>query len=181
MKTADDVYQFWFVDHGQEDWFGGKPEFDQKLAEQFAETHRCVAAGEAFTWREQAVGRLAEIIVLDQFSRRLYRGSGAAFAYDAVALALAQEAVAGGHDQEIDPAQRSFLYMPYMHSESVAIHEVAVQIFTDFGNENLLDYEQQHFDVIKRFGRFPKRNAALGRESTPQELAYLADRDDSMF
>src|SRR5690606_3874197 len=101
-------------EHGREDWFGGKPEFDDKLTAEFAETHMAVAAGEAWTWRTTADGRLAEIIVLDQFSRQIYRGQARAFATDGMALALAQEAVAGGHDQAVEMPQRMFFYLPYM-------------------------------------------------------------------
>ena len=97
MKTADDVLKFWFVDHGQEDWFGAKPEFDELIAQQFSETHAAASRGEAWRWRTTPKGRLAEIIVLDQFSRQLFRGRREAFALDPIALTLAQEAVAGGH------------------------------------------------------------------------------------
>lgn len=174
MPTPDDILHFWFVEHGQDDWFGGKPEFDAKLAARFAETHPRVAAGEAFRWRVTAQGRLAEIIVLDQFSRQLHRGSPRAFAQDGMALVLAQEAVAGGFDQELEPQRRSFLYMPYMHSESLAIHEEGLRLFTALGNEEQLHYELAHIECLKRFGRYPRRNAALGRQSTPEELEYTA-------
>lgn len=174
MPTPDDILRFWFVDHGQDDWFGGKAEFDAELAEKFAETHARVVAGEAWSWRPTAAGRLAEIIVLDQFSRQLYRGSPKAFAQDGMALVLAQEAVAGGFDQRLDQQQRMFLYMPYMHSESLAIHEEALRLFTTLGNQEQLKYEVAHAECLRRFGRYPRRNAALGRQSTPEELDYMA-------
>ena len=113
MKTAEDVLKFWFVDHGRDDWFGAKPEFDGQIAEQFAETHAAVARGEAWRWRTTPNGRLAEIIVLDQFSRQLFRGRAEAFASDAMALTLAQEAVAGGHHNFLPMPQRMFLLLPY--------------------------------------------------------------------
>lgn len=177
MKSAEDVYKFWFADHGRDDWFEGAPEFDQKLRDLFADTHPRVAAGEAYTWRQTPHGRLAEIIVLDQFSRQLFRDEARAFTQDPMALALAQEAVAGGYDKALPEEERLFIYMPYMHSESVAIHEEAMRLFTDLGNENNLDYEKRHFEVIKRFGRYPKRNQALGRESSAEEKAYIAETD----
>lgn len=181
MKSADDVYKFWFVDHADEDWFGGKPEFDEKLEKLFSDLHPAVAAGEGYTWRTTPRGRVSEIIVLDQFSRQLHRGSGKAFAQDPMALALAQEAVAGGHDQSLSQDERVFLYLPYMHSESALVHEEAVRLFTDLGSEGTLDFENRHFEVIKRFGRYPKRNIALGRTSTAEELAYIEETKDVVF
>lgn len=175
MRTHDDVLDFWFVRHTQDDWFGGKPEFDALLAEHFAETHARVAMGEAWRWRETAMGRLAEIIVLDQFSRQLYRGSARAFAQDPMALALAQEVVAQGLDRDMGLTERNFLYLPYMHSESLVVHEEAMRLFSAMNNAEILDYEIKHRDCIARFGRFPFRNAALGRASTPEELAYIEE------
>lgn len=173
MKTSEDVIRFWFVDHGRDDWFGGGPEFDAELTALFKDTHRAVAAGEAWGWRTTTEGRLAEILVLDQFSRQIYRGDGRAFASDAMALALAQEAVAGGHDLLVDPAWRMFFYLPYMHSESLVIHAESLRLHEAMGNPENLEFERAHADVLRRFGRYPRRNEALGRESTPEEIAYM--------
>ena len=162
MPTPDDILRFWFVEHGNDDWFGGKAEFDAELAK-FAGLHPRVAGGEAWAWRATPEGRLAEIIVLDQFSRQLHRGAPLAFAQDGMALALAQEAVAGGHDLQLDPVRRMFLYLPYEHSESLVIHEEAVRLFTALGDQEALKYELAHLECLRRFGRYPKRNAALGR------------------
>ncbi|HTM76688.1 MAG TPA: DUF924 family protein [Devosia sp.] len=175
MRSAADVIAFWFEQHGTEDWFGGKPEFDAALAEEFAETHPHVAKGEAYTWRTSAEGRLAEIIVLDQFSRQLHRGSAKAFAQDPMALTLAQEAIAQGLDLTVDPMRRPFFYLPYMHSESLLIHDEAMRLYTALGEPNQLDYEVKHREAIARFGRFPFRNKALGRQSTAEELAYMEE------
>jgi uncharacterized protein (DUF924 family) len=175
MKGPSDVLDFWFVEHGEDDWFGGKAEFDAKLAERFTETHARVAIGEAFTWRTGADGRLAEIIVLDQFSRQLYRGSSRAFEQDPMALTLSQEAVTQGLDTALEPRRRMFLYMPYMHSESLLVHQEAVRLFTALGNEDTLQYELNHCETIDRFGRYPFRNKPLGRESTAEELAYMEE------
>lgn len=172
MKTAEQVLHFWFVEHGREQWFGGGPEFDAKLAAAFTETHLAVAAGEAWRWRATPEGRLAEIIVLDQFSRQIYRGEARAFASDPMALALAQEAVAAGHDLAIAHDRRMFMYLPYMHSESLVIHEESLRLHEALGIEEGIKYEQAHIDVLKRFGRYPRRNAALGRASTSAEIAY---------
>jgi uncharacterized protein (DUF924 family) len=174
MKTAEDVLRFWFVEHGEEDWFGAKPEFDAELAEAFTETHAAVARGEAWWWRRTPGGRLAEIIVLDQFSRQLCRGRPAAFATDGMALVCAQEAVASGDYRALEPRRRTFALMPYMHSESLIIHEEAVRLFTELGNAETLKFELAHRDCLLAYGRYPRRNAALGRVSTPEEEAYIA-------
>jgi uncharacterized protein (DUF924 family) len=180
MRTANDVLQFWFAEHGPEDWFSAKPEFDAMLTERFAETHAAASRGEAFGWRTTPEGRLAEIIVLDQFSRQLYRGDARAFAQDGMALVLAQEAAAHGQDRALDQQQRQFLLMPYMHSESLVVHEEAVRLFTELGNEEALKYEIAHRDVLERFGRYPRRNAALGRQSTQEELEHM-ESGEGMF
>ena len=181
MHKPDIIIEFWFVEHSQDDWFSGSAEFDAKIADRFAETHRKVAASEAWTWRTTPQGRLAEIIVLDQFSRQLHRGSAAAFAWDCMALALAQEAIAAKVDTALTAAQRMFLYMPFMHSESLVIQEEGVRLFRANGDDNALDFMVKHRDCVARFGRFPKRNAALGRTSTPEEQAYIEDIGDRMF
>ncbi|MDB5621521.1 MAG: hypothetical protein JWR39_84 [Devosia sp.] len=181
MKTADDVLQFWFTEHGREDWFGGKPEFDQQLAQRFADTHPHVARGEAWTWRRTPAGRLAEIIVLDQFSRQLHRGSREAFACDPMALALAQEAIAAGADHGVDAIRRPFFYLPFMHSESPVIQREGVRLYQALGDPEQLEFQLQHLHAIERFGRFPFRNKALGRLSTPEEQQYIAQAGDRSF
>ncbi|HUH77367.1 MAG TPA: DUF924 family protein [Devosia sp.] len=181
MRNADEVIRFWFVEHGPEDWFGGKAEFDAELAEGFATTHPQVAAGEAWGWRATPLGRLAEIIVLDQFSRQLHRGSPVAFAQDTMALVLAQEALAAGADGQVEGMQRPFFYLPFMHSESLLIQDEGVRLYEAMGNAEQLDFMVKHRDVIARFGRFPFRNKALGRQSTPEETSYMAEQNGRMF
>jgi uncharacterized protein (DUF924 family) len=134
---------------------------------------------ELFEWRSSPAGRLAEIIVLDQFSRNLFRDDARAFAADPLALALAQEAVAAGADLALTKVERSFLYMPYMHSESRAIHVVAERLFREKAPEYNHEFELRHKAIIDRFGRYPHRNATLGRESTPEELAFLTEPGSS--
>lgn len=180
MRRAEDVIGFWFVEHGHDDWFGGKAEFDTALAEQFARTHPRVAVGEAWQWRATPDGRLAEIIVLDQFSRQLHRGSAQAFAQDPMALALAQEAIAAGADHAVAAERRMFFYMPFMHAESLVIQEEGMALFAPLG-EDLLKFMIGHRDCIARFGRFPFRNKALGRTSTEAELQYMAAQGDRSF
>jgi uncharacterized protein (DUF924 family) len=135
--------------------------------------HHQASVNELFDWRESAIGSLAEIIVLDQFSRNIYREKPAAFACDALALALAQAAIAKGFDKELTDEQRVFLYMPFMHSESKLIHKEAVKLYKALGIQNNLDFEYQHKAIIDRFNRYPHRNKILGRDSTKEELEFL--------
>lgn len=173
MKSARNVLKFWFEDHGPADWYAGKPEFDAEIAVQFADTHAAVARGEAGDWRATPEGRLAEIIVLDQFSRQLFRGRAEAFASDPMALILAQEAIGGGHHNFLPLPQRGFFLMPFLHAESRAMQSESLRLHQSVGDPDWLKYAQGHAEIIQRFGRFPKRNAVLGRISTQEELAYI--------
>lgn len=181
MLGSHDVIRFWFIDHGKDDWFGGKPEFDAALAQAFAQTHPPVARGEAWNWRKTSEGRLAEIVVLDQFSRQLHRGSADAFAQDKMALVLAQEAITAGADQAVQPAWRAFFYMPFMHAESLVVQDEGVRLFAALGDAEQLDFMKGHRNCIAQFGRFPFRNKALGRASTEEELAYMKEQGDRSF
>ncbi|VAW16316.1 hypothetical protein MNBD_ALPHA12-1062 [hydrothermal vent metagenome] len=180
-SDAEKIIDFWFVKHNRDHWFGISEQFDSELRENFFDLYKKVAAGEADHWRTTPLGRLAEIVVLDQFSRQFFRGKSAAFACDRMALVLAQHLVATGGDKSLTQEQALFAYLPYMHSESLVIHKEAVRLFEQLGNENNLLFEIEHRDVLARFGRFPKRNKALGRTSTDEELAYIAERDGSHF
>jgi len=172
MASPDDVLDFWFDPATEPNWWRRSDAFDARIAARFGALHEAAARCELWAWRDGAPGRLAEIIVLDQFSRHLHRGDARAFAADPLALALAQTAVAAGAHRELDPRRRVFMLMPYMHSESRAVHEVALQLFADAPAGNL-DYERRHKAVIDRFGRYPHRNAVLGRTSTPEEIEFL--------
>lgn len=174
-----DILDFWFAPENQQNWFSKSDAFDQTLEKRFKSTLLSAQKSELWNWRSSAEGRLAEIIVLDQFSRNLYRESPLAFAQDALALALAQEAVSQGLDQQLRPDQRSFLYMPFMHSESPLIHQYALKLFEDLGNPMNLDFEKKHKVIIDRFGRYPHRNAVLGRVSTAAEAEFLTQPDSS--
>ncbi|MEM1377430.1 MAG: DUF924 family protein [Pseudomonadota bacterium] len=177
---AQSVLDFWFSDHSHEDWFSGAQKFDVEVRIGFAKVLQAAEKSELWHWRTTPRGRVAEIIVLDQFSRQLYRKSGRAFANDALALALAQEGVAQGLDADLSSDERHFLFMPYMHSESLIIHDEAMKLYATV-SENALDFERRHRDVIERFGRYPKRNEALRRASTREELEYIAATSGSMF
>ena len=179
IATPDDVLQFWFQELDRADWWRKSPELDRRIAERFGPTLAAAARCELFAWRTTPEGRLAEVIVLDQFSRNIHRDEAGAFANDALALALAQEAVALGGDRTLPVERRVFLYLPYMHSESVLIHEEALRLFASPGMEYNLDFERRHKAIIDRFGRYPHRNAALGRPSTPEELAFLEEPGSS--
>ena len=167
------VLSFWFEETAPKQWWQKDAGFDALIAERFAKLHARAAACELWQWRETPRGRLAEIIVLDQFSRNIFRDRPEAFACDALALALSQEAVAQGDDQPLEAIERSFLYMPYMHSESAAVHEEAVKLYKHNGLEDNYDFELKHKAIIDRFGRYPHRNAVLGRDSTPEEMEFL--------
>lgn len=155
-------------------WWRVDPALDELIRSRFATLHAVASAAELFSWRVSARGRLAEVIILDQFSRNLYRGTPGAFASDSLALALAQEAVALGADLQLEPTLRAFLYMPYMHSESKLVHTEALRLFSAPGLERNLKSELKHKAIIDRFGRYPHRNLALGRISTAEERIFLA-------
>ncbi|WP_019616430.1 DUF924 family protein [Psychromonas ossibalaenae] len=169
----DDVLQFWFEETAPAQWWTKDPLFDQLITNKFTALHKQAGAGELFEWRDTASGRLAEIIVLDQFSRNMFRDSARAFAQDALALVLAQEAISRGADKELNAVQRSFLYMPFMHSESLKIHQQAVILFKANGIQANYDFELKHKQVIEQFGRYPHRNKILKRLSSKQEAAFL--------
>ena len=173
------VLQFWFTELTPQQHFAKDAALDESIRTRFGPTLEAAARCELFTWRATPEGRLAEILVLDQFSRNVYRDTARAFAQDALALALAQELVASGQDRNLPTAQRVFAYMPYMHSESALIHEQALALFAQPGMENNLDFEHRHKAIIDRFGRYPHRNAILGRTSTPEELAFLSEPGSS--
>ncbi len=173
------VLQFWFQETSPEQWWKVDAEFDRLIVERFSELHGRATRSELYEWRAEPGGRLAEIIVLDQFSRNMFRGNSLAFAADTLALALAQEAVASKADLMLTPGERVFLYMPYMHSESRVIHQVAERLFKQNGPKNNYDFELRHKAIIDRFGRYPHRNAMLGRQSTEEETAFLAEPGSS--
>ncbi len=175
----EEVLAFWFEQNGPEQWWTRDPQFDAVIRSRFEALHARAVLGELDGWRDTPEGRLAEIIVLDQFSRNLYRDDPRAFAADGMALALAQEAVRTGADQAVPPVKRQFFYMPYQHSESPRIHEFAVALFESLADPESLDFERRHKAIIDRFGRYPHRNRVLGRASTAEEIAFLKEPGSS--
>lgn len=175
----EDVLHFWFHELDAKMHFAKSVELDNKIRDRFLQTYRDVVSGKTSEWRITAEGQLAEIIVLDQFSRNMFRDSAEAFAADDLALKLAMQTVASGDDQKLPLQQRSFIYMPYMHSEDPKVHEQAVVLFSQTGLENGLKFEIMHKNIIDRFGRYPHRNRILGRVSTPEELSFLQEKGSS--
>lgn len=168
------IIDFWFSDATRSNWWSKDSGFDQMIRDRFETIYQSAVSGELAEWRETALGRLAEIIVLDQFPRNMYRDQAAAFANDHLARQLTHDAVAAGADEELATEQRSFLYMPLMHSESPSDHEIAVELYaSDSGLADNLKFEHLHKGIIDRFGRYPHRNEILGRISTPAELEFL--------
>lgn len=169
----NEVIDFWFTEIEPAQWWIKDDAFDALIKNRFVSLHQQAKAGELFQWRESALGSLAEIIILDQFSRNIYRDKPESFMCDPLCLALAQTAIAKGVDLELPQTQRSFLYLPFMHSESQLIHKEAVRLYESLGNQNNLEFEYKHKTIIDRFGRYPHRNHILGRESTAEEIEFL--------
>lgn len=174
------ILNFWFEEIKPSQWWVKDAEFDALIAKRFGDLHQQAARCELYTWRQSARGRLAEVIVLDQFSRNIYRDTPLAFASDKLALALSQEAIASKADKELSPIENSFLYMPFMHSESASIHTIAADLYKNNGIESNYNFELKHKVIIDQFGRYPHRNKILGRESTAEELVFL-DQPGSSF
>ncbi len=186
QKPWDDVLEYWIGSEplaNASKWFRGGPEVDEAIRERFGALREAAVRGDLEGWREDPQGAVAYVILLDQFSRNLFRGSPEAFAGDALALQAALDADARGFDRQLPPFHRAFLYMPYMHAEDLALQDRCLAAFGRLVEESPpevrkfiqanLDYAVKHRDIIVRFGRYPHRNATLGRASTPEELAFL--------
>ena len=178
------VLDFWFgapdnPGHTQarKAWFGKDPAFDAEIRRRFRGTYDRALAGEFDRWRDHHRTCLALVLVFDQFPRNMFRGAPKAFATDAQARALARHAVERGHDRRVPPVHRAFFYLPFEHSENLADQKMAVRLFEAIephpGREEGIRYAVRHREIIERFGRFPHRNEILGRQSTPEELAFL--------
>ncbi len=168
-----DVLTFWFVENGREQWFQKDDAFDSEMRRRFADLQVRAAAGGCVDWEATEDGRMALILVLDQFSRNLYRDDPRAFAQDARARAIARTAIALGDHVTAAPDRKLFLYLPFEHSEALADQDWCMTLFTALGDPELLAYAERHRVIVERFGRFPHRNAVLGRNSTPEELEFL--------
>ena len=172
MISPASVLDFWSR-AGYGKWFGGGAEFDEACRAALGDAHFAAARRELDGWMDAPDSALALVLLLDQIPRNIFRGSGHAFATDGLARLHASAAVDGGFDARVDPALRFFFYLPFEHSEDMADQQRSVELVSALGNKDLLGYAIAHRDVIARFGRFPHRNAALGRTSTPEEQAWL--------
>jgi uncharacterized protein (DUF924 family) len=173
-QSAEGVLAFWLA-AGHERWFEPDEAFDAAIRERFAASYEDAAAGRLSAWENSPEGALALVIVLDQFPRNMFRGSARSYAADPLARAVAQTAIAKGFDKQIAMPQRSFFYLPFEHSEELADQERAVALMRATGDADLLKWVELHADIVRRFGRFPHRNAVLGRATTPEEQAFLDD------
>ncbi len=171
---AEEVLNFWFAGLMPEQWFAKSDGLDREIGERFEPLRREVLGSKAAGWRDDPRPLLAAVILLDQFSRNIHRGTAEAFAADPLAQELASLAVERGWDREMTPEQRQFLYLPFEHAENRELQAVSLSCFEALGLEAPLEYARQHAEVIARYGRYPSRNAALGRTSTPEEEAYLS-------
>jgi uncharacterized protein (DUF924 family) len=176
---AQAVLDFWFVESGPEKWYVKDEAFDGEIRERFGPVYRRAYDGELGDWIESPEGCLALVIVLDQFPRNMFRDDPRAFGTDAHARILLQYALDKGFDKALDSRQRQFLYMPLQHSENWRDQEMSVKLNATLGNDGVLKFARAHKDIIDRFGRFPHRNAVLGRGSTAEETEFLAQPGSS--
>lgn len=173
-KTAEQLIHFWFSEPVRPMWFNATVEFDTRLREEYLETYHAALNGKLAHWADTAEGALALVICLDQLPLNMLRGQVESFAGEAPARQVAAAAIAQGFDQALTQAQKPFLYLPYMHSETLADQERSLELFEQAGLLDNLPWAKHHRDIVARFGRFPHRNAILGRENTAEELAWLA-------
>lgn len=170
--TPAEIVAFW-REAGPDKWFERDDSFDQVIRSRFLATYEAAANGELAGWQDNVEGALALVLLFDQFPRNMFRGNARAFATDAAARAVADQALARGFDQATDPAMRQFFYLPFMHSEAPTDQDHSMRLYEALGDAEQLRYATEHRDVIQRFGRFPHRNFVLGRETTPAEQAFL--------
>jgi uncharacterized protein (DUF924 family) len=167
-----EIVAFW-REAGPDKWFEQDENFDQAIRSMFRTTYEAAANGELSAWEESAEGALALVLLLDQFPRNMFRGNARAFATDALARAVADRALARSLDHATDLTMRPFFYLPFMHSEVLIDQDRCMRLYEALGDAEQLRYATEHRDVVKRFGRFPHRNRALGRDTTPAEQAFL--------
>ncbi|MFY9684373.1 MAG: DUF924 family protein [Pseudolabrys sp.] len=172
VASPTDVVSFW-QKAGPDRWFKKNPHFDDEIRERFLATYKAAAAGQLSGWEHSADGALALLILLDQFPRNIFRGDARAFATDPLARAITAGAIVRGFDSQVSKELRNFFYLPFEHSEDLADQERCIALNRASGDAENLKWAEIHADIIRRFGRFPHRNAALGRTTTPEEQAFL--------
>lgn len=170
-KPAD-IVAFW-REAGRDKWFNKSDAFDAEIRQRFLATHEAAAAGRLVEWENTAEGALALMLLLDQFPRNLFRGDARTYAADPLAREIADRAIAKGFDKAVDPTLRNFFYLPFMHSEALADQERCVALYRAAGDTENLKWAEHHADIVRKYGRFPHRNALLGRKTTPEEQAFL--------
>ncbi|MFQ5783935.1 MAG: DUF924 family protein [Alphaproteobacteria bacterium] len=186
MSRSEQILAFWFgapgdPDHGRprKIWFEKDAALDAEVRRCFLADYKGAAAGALDHWQETPRGALALIVLLDQFPRNMFRDDPRAYASDAKARAVARRAIDAGFDRALPPIERRFLYLPFEHSEDLADQRRSVALFRDLGDKASIEWATRHLEIVERFGRFPHRNAALGRETTPEEAAFLKEPDSS--
>lgn len=177
MRDYQEIIKFWFSERVRPMWFRSTPEFDDEVSERFLETWQAAVAGELVHWHQSAEGMLALIIVLDQFPLHMFRGKAESYSTGEKALEVAADAIARGFDRKLERNYLPFLYMPFMHSENIDDQDRSVALFEAAGLKDNLRFARHHCELIRRFGRFPHRNAILDRLSTDEEQAYLASKE----
>ena len=178
-ETIGAIVKYWFETLKPRDWYRRDDMIDNKITARFGHIYEQLKSGVPGSWLGSPEGFLAAIIVLDQFPRNMFRDNPSAFITDPAALALATKAIAEGQDMKLPPERRAFVYMPFQHSEDAGDQARSIELFTKLGNPLNLDFALRHQAIIERFGRFPHRNAVLGRRSTEEELAFLKEPGSS--
>ena len=173
VETPDELIEFWFSELVAKRWFNSTPEFDDSLRHRYQELYEAASHGHLDHWRDTPLGSLALVILFDQIPLNIFRGQARSFATEEHARRVASIAIKHGYDKQLTDQQKAFLYMPFMHSESLQDQNRSIELYEKAGLENNLRFARHHRDIIERFGRFPHRNALLGRKSTEQEIAYL--------
>jgi uncharacterized protein (DUF924 family) len=172
ITSPDDILAFW-TEAGPDKWYKKDEAFDAAIRDNFLSIYEAAADGRLSAWQDTPESALALVIVLDQFPRNMFRGSARAFAADPLARDIADAAIASGFDQEVGKELRAFFYLPFMHSEDIEDQDYCVELCRALGDEDNLKYAEIHAEIIRRFGRFPHRNPVLGRDTTPEEQAFL--------
>lgn len=181
VVTWKEVIDFWFDPEHLPLHFVEDEEFDEMIRSKFLDTWKAASEGLLVDWRKNIKGRLAEIIVLDQFSRNLWRNDIRTYTQDKMAIALAQEVVNHPNYNQLSTVEKKYILLPFMHSESLELHDWANKYYVELGDEELMYYEKLHREVLEEFGRYPYQNKDLGRESTPEELKVLEEKDGKFY
>lgn len=177
IAAAHELLEFWFSEQAEKRWFNSTSEFDNELRDRYAALYEAACRGELEHWRDAADAALALVILFDQIPLNIFRGQARGFASEAMAREVAAGAIDRGWDKALSDKQKVFMYLPFMHSENLADQDRSVTLYTAAGLENNLRFARHHREIVRRFGRFPHRNAILGRPSTAEELEWLASKE----